>query len=153
MAAKRKNEGSRGPNRAGLAALYTVALIAAALGILALSSVLLPRFERELRGPPGAPSFPPDIGDYPLVRLALSAINILLVVYLLFIHVRDYLRLKSSFTLGLVVFLFSFLLYALSSFPGVHMLVGAGGRAAFLSFVPMIFTTIGLLVFAKLSSE
>ncbi len=151
MAAKRKNE--NGQNRAGPAALYTVALIAVALGVLALSSLLLPHFERELRAPPGSPSFPPDIGDYPLVRFALSAVNILLVVYLLFIHVRDYLRLKSSFTLGLVIFLFSFLLYALSSFPVLHMLLGEGGRAEFLSFVPMIFTTIGLLVFAKLSSD
>jgi hypothetical protein len=130
-----------------------VALIAAALGVLALSSLLVPQLEHGFRGPPNPQAFPSDIGNYVVVRFALSAINLLLVVYLLFIHVRDYIRLKSSFTLGLVVFLFSFLLYALSTFPLVHMLLGPGGREAFLSFVPMVFTTLGLLVFAKMSNQ
>jgi len=160
MATKKKSENGNGPNRALLAVLYTTALIAAAIGVLALSSYLLPQFDHGLRGgePPQFPQdfggpFPPDIGDYLLVRFALSAINLLLVIYLLFIHIRDYLKLKSSFTLGLVAFLFSFLLYSLATLPLVHLFIGSLGRAAFLSFVPMAFTTLGLLIFARLSGE
>lgn len=153
MVAKKKGEKSNGPNRTGLAALYTAAFIAAALGILALSSFLLPSVGPGLRGAPGPSPFPPDIGDYLLVRLVLSALNLLLVIYLLFVHIRDYIKLRSSFTLGLVAFLFSFLLYSLANLPAVHMLLGSFSRAAFMSFVPMVFTTIGLLIFAKLSNE
>jgi len=153
MAARKKVEVVEKANRPGLAILYSVALIAAALGVLVLSSLLVPPLEHGFREAPPGQAFPSDIGNYLIVRLALSTLNLLLVIYLLFIHVRDYLRLKSSFTLGLVAFLFAFLLYALSTFPLVHLLLGPGGREAFLSFVPMAFTTIGLIVFAKMSSQ
>ena len=87
------------------------------------------------------------------ITLALSTVNVLLAIYLLYAYVKNYLGIKSSFTLGIVAFLFSFLLYALSSFPLIHMLLGPYGIASRLSFVPMLFSAIGLLIFAKLGSE
>ncbi|MFH1470453.1 MAG: hypothetical protein ABIF01_01785, partial [Candidatus Micrarchaeota archaeon] len=73
--------------------------------------------------------------------------------YLLYIHLKDYLAIRSGFTLGLVAFLFSFLLYALSSLPVIHVFFGRFGMASVFSFIPMLFSAIGLLVFAKLSNE
>ncbi|MFA6214678.1 MAG: hypothetical protein WC717_05375 [Candidatus Micrarchaeia archaeon] len=145
----------------GRAMLYTALLIAAALAIIAASSYLIPSFGPGARGGMmggriGAPP-PEEIGaaieNLYTLRFALSTLNVLIVLYLLFVHVRDYLRLKSSFTLGIVAFLFSFLLYAISTVPIMHLLLGPYGVAAMISFVPMLFSAIGLLIFAKLSSE
>jgi len=149
----------------GRAAVYTTVLIIAAFLVIILSSFLLPGVQfvgiREAEGrqniePSGAfadsQTFA-DLNSYFTLRLALSIINTLLVVYLLFVYVRNYLILKSSFTLGIVAFLFSFLMYALSSIPLVHMLFGPFRTAEIFSFVPMLFSAIGLIIFAKLSNE
>jgi len=161
--AKRKTKGNElksGKKAAngcsGRAALYTAGLIAAALAIMVASSLLIPSFGPGMRGGFGAPP-PEEIGNaiensYTM-RFALSIFNVLIVIYLLYIHVRDYLRLKSSFTLGLVAFLFSFLMYAISNVPLLHSMLGPFGRAAMLSSVPMMFSAIGLLIFAKLSND
>ena len=55
--------------------------------------------------------------------------------------------------MGLVAFLFSFLMYAVANVPLLHLLLGSYGMAAMISFVPMLFSAIGLLIFAKLSNE
>ncbi|MDD5317440.1 MAG: hypothetical protein PHF51_01760 [Candidatus ainarchaeum sp.] len=157
MARKAKGDGN---GNGGRAAVYTLALILAAFAVMSASSFLLPGLgARDWGGagargstPPfGAPQ--PELGDFFTLRLALSVLNVVLVVYLLFVYVKDYLRLKSSFTLGLVAFLFSFLMYALSSLPVVHMLLGPFGIANVFSFVPMLFSAIGLVIFVKLSNE
>jgi hypothetical protein len=164
MAKKAKSEKKNlGQNHGFPAVLYTIGLIALALGIMVFSSLLLPRFDPVLRDggsgrfmhpPPGAEETGSgEIGEYFIIRLALSFVNLVVIVYLLFIHVRDYLRLRSKFTLGLVAFLFSFLLYALSTVPVVHMMLGPYGIASRMSYVPMLFSALGLLIFAKLSNE
>jgi len=149
----------------GRAAVYTAALIIAAFIVIIVSSFLLPSVQfvgiREAEGRPNLGPFGAvadsqtfiDLNSYFTLRLALSITNMLLVVYLLFVYVRNYLILKSSFTLGIVAFLFSFLMYALSSIPLVHMLFGPFRTAEIFSFVPMLFSAIGLIIFAKLSNE
>ncbi len=152
-------------NYIGIALLYTLGLIAAALAIIVFSAWLLPTFDPVLREPgrdgffdrvrpvqPGA-DLPAEITNYFTIRLVLSLVNLAAIVYLLFIHIKDYLKLRSSFTLGLIAFLFSFFLYALSTLPLIHIILGPYGRASLLSYVPMLFSAIGLLIFAKLSSE
>ena len=139
------------------AILYTAGLVAAALAIIAASSLLIPSFGPGMH-PGGGFGVPPEeVGralDSSLdMRFALSLFNVAIVIYLLYIHIKDYLRLKSSFTLGLIAFLASFLMYAISTLPEMHLLLGSYGRAAMISFVPMLFSAIGLLIFAKLSSE
>lgn len=151
----------------GKAALYTVGLLALALLIILASSFFIPNVMRvNVRGlPPDAGPAPGGIGTEPegifdkfidtgfALRITLSVINVLLILYLLYVHLKDYLALHSNFTLGLVVFLFSFLLYALSSLPVLHVYFGRFGMASVFSFIPMLFSAIGLLVFAKLSNE
>ena len=147
------------------ALLATAGLIVAALTILYLSSVILPqlKFIEDLRsgeltmisGPGGSFILGPDIstyGSYFALRLLLSLINIVLVIYLLYAYVSDYLRFRTSFGLGIVAFLFSFLLYAMASLPFIRFL-GPRGFADIFSFVPLLFSGIGLVIFAKLSNE
>jgi hypothetical protein len=141
--------------------VYTVVLILAAFAVIIVSSFVLPSVRmlgiREMEGRSimgGEPlNNPADLNSYLTLRLALSTLNILLVVYLLFVYVRNYLAVKSNFALGLIAFLFSFLLYALSSLPLVHTLFGPFGIGGVFSFVPMLFSAIGLVIFAKLGSE
>lgn len=160
-----KNDRKNRQNYTPRALLYTAGLIAAALAIIVLSSWLLPSFDPVLREPgpgrffdrgrpaPNDADLPADVTNYFTIRLALSLVNVAAIAYLLFIHVKDYLRLRSSFTLGLIAFLFSFFLYAISTLPLMHIILGPYGRASMLSYVPMLFSAIGLLIFARLSSE
>ncbi len=145
-------------NKGALAALYTVLLIGGAIGLIMVSSMILPGIGRVIRPGPGPGGAPPESDLAPFqdnlyLPLSLSLLNVALAVYILYIYVKDYLSIKSSFTLGMVVFLFSFLLYTLSSSPLLYMVLGPYGVAGELSFVPMLFSTICLLIFAKLSNE
>ncbi|MFH1094981.1 MAG: hypothetical protein V1728_02075 [Candidatus Micrarchaeota archaeon] len=158
-----KNGRSNGPESIGLALAGTLGLIVLAFVILSLSSFLLPqmKFIEDMRsgeivlGPGGPAHFAPgaELGSYLLLRLVLSCVNILLVVYLLFVYVKDYLHLRTGFALGIVAFLFSFLLYALSSFPLVRLFIGPRGLADVFAFIPLLFSAIGLVIFVKLSNE
>ncbi|MFA6328547.1 MAG: hypothetical protein WCY41_03810 [Candidatus Micrarchaeia archaeon] len=157
-----KNEKKNASGGRGRAILYTAGLLVAALAIMIASSLLIPSFGP---GMPngiggdrfGSPPKPEEVGNaienMATLRFALAFFNVAIVIYLLYIHVRDYLRLKSSFTLGLIAFLFSFLMYAIANVPWLHMLLGPFGRAAMLSSVPMMFSALGLIIFAKLSNE
>ncbi|MCX6770825.1 MAG: hypothetical protein NTX79_02105 [Candidatus Micrarchaeota archaeon] len=157
----KKNKSMKSANGSGgRALLYTAGLVVAALAIIVSSSFLIPSFGPGMRGGMmggnfGAP--PEEVGraldSFSDMRSVLAIFNIIIVIYLLYIHIKDYLRLRSSFTLGLVAFLASFLMYAISTLPEMHLLLGSYGRAAMISFVPMMFSAIGLLIFAKLSNE
>jgi len=165
MAARkgRKNDGKKSKNTGALAVLVTLLLIAAAIALLAASSLLIPGVGEQMRGARFDHAPPRDraisenavaaIEDNLALRNGFAVLNVILVIYLLFTYVKDYLSLKTSFTLGLVAFLFSFLLYALASFPLMRVVLGPLGMASMLSFVPMLFSAVGLLIFAKLSNE
>jgi hypothetical protein len=158
MEEKKKNEAKPAKNVGAKAAIYTAALIAVAIGLIAVSSLLLPGIGRAIRPPAHEPAeLPPgDLAPFEenfLLPVFISLLNVCLAVYILFVYVKDYLSIRSNFTLGMVAFLFSFLLYALSSSPLLHMLLGPYGIAGKLSFVPMLFSAICLMIFAKLSSE
>ena len=167
MAGKKKND-SKAPqnakgrqNGAAKAALYTLALIAAALGIIAISSLLLPGIGRAAMGgdmmgrfdSPGPEMEIAFLEDNMSLRAGLSALNVIIVTYLLYVYVKDYIVLKTNFTLGIVAVLFSFLLYALTSSPLLRAVLGPYGIASGISFLPMFFSAIGLLIFAKVGSE
>ena len=161
---KEKKLKNKDTNTDNLATLYTTALIILAFAVIIISSFLLPGIQavgmRESEGRINLGSANvtnshvfADLNSYFTIRLILSIFNTLLVVYLLFLYVRNYLILRSGFSLGIVAFLFSFLLYALSEIPLVHGIFGPFGIAGVFSFVPMLFSAIGLIIFAKLGSE
>lgn len=159
---KQKKTKSGSANFGSKALLYTAGLIALALAILLFSSYFLPRvqFIESMRegaiAPfprPINPALGAELGSFFALRIVLSGINILLLVYLLHVYVKDYVQLRTSFALGLVAFLFSFLIYALASFPPIHFLSGIRGASAVFSFIPLLFSALGLVIFAKLSNE
>jgi hypothetical protein len=150
-------------DKRGKAILFTLGLLVAALAILYLSSVILPRIKlitdmcnAEIVSTPRGEFMivNSDLGSYFLLRMLLSLLNLVLVLWLLYVYVKDYLLFRTNFALGLVAFLFSFLLYALSSIPLVRLLAApARPFGEIFSFVPLLFSAIGLVIFAKLSNE
>ncbi|MFH0835301.1 MAG: hypothetical protein V1881_03080 [Candidatus Micrarchaeota archaeon] len=143
----------------GKALMWTFGILVISFIVITASSFLLPGASQFVRTRPGddfagrfAPSDMMPADEYSDFRLVLSALNAILAIYLIFIYVKDYLKLRSPFTLGIIAVLFSFLLYALTSMPLVHILFGRYGAGSF-SFVPLLFSAIGLLIFAKLSNE
>ena len=139
---------------------FTAVLLLAAFAIILLSSFFIPQMNIDDRpsgmfAPPRMmnPDARDELSGYFTARLLLSGANLLLAAYLLFTYVKDYLRYRTNFELGLIAFLFSFLLYALASFPLVHNLFGFGGIGGVFSFIPLLFSAVGLVIFVKLSNE
>ena len=162
--AKPKSGAPNGPmGETGRALLCTAGLIVLALVIIYLSSVILPQIKfiedmknAELVTTPRGDFMMvnSNVGGYFALRFLLSSLNLVLVVWLLYVYVKDYLRFRTSFALGITAFLFSFLLYALSSLPFARLLPGSGGPLGeIFQFVPLLFSAIGLVIFAKLSNE
>ncbi|MGA2386815.1 MAG: hypothetical protein ABSG33_09815 [Candidatus Bathyarchaeia archaeon] len=99
------------------------------------------------------PGFVP--GDFQLFYVAntiISTINIALLVILLVIYVNIYLKTRSPFTIGLVIFALVFLVRDLTSSPFVTAIYGfrAYGLGPF-AFLPSLFELIALSVLLYLS--
>ena len=129
------------------AALIAVALLIAFLGINYLEP------SRPPFGP--RPSYPPPPGDlqlYYTVRVVLSTINATLLIFLFSAYLGMYRKMKSDFTLGLMVFSMTLLLYALSSNPLVQRPFGfhAFGLGPF-AMLPDLFTCVALGVLLYLT--
>lgn len=146
---KRKEENEKNRSLIVKSITYTLFLLFAALAIIMISSLLVSRpfgftvreFGRTTQ-----------IDNTFILGVVLSSINVLLVLYLIYIYVKDYLQLKTDFTLGLLAFLFSFLLYSLSTLP-LHGFGIDEGMESFASFLPLMFSALGLLIFVKISRE
>ncbi|MBS7629710.1 hypothetical protein KEJ23_07100 [Candidatus Bathyarchaeota archaeon] len=78
-----------------------------------------PFMDRRPRYPP-----PGDIELYYTVKTVISTVNVTLLAFLLATYIDIYRRVKSSFTIGLIIFCVVLLLYAFSANPIVHMLFG-----------------------------
>jgi hypothetical protein len=129
------------------AMLILVALLIAFLGI---------NYLEPSRPPFGLrPSYPPPPGDiqlYYTVRVVLSTINATLLIFLFSAYLGMYRKVKSDFTLGLMVFSMILLLYALSSNPLVQRSFGfhAFGLGPF-AMLPDLFTCVALGVLLYLT--
>lgn len=129
------------------ATLILVALLVAFLGI-------------SYPEPPGRPfahrpTYPPPPGDielYYTVRVVLSTINATLLIFLFSAYLGMYRKMKSDFTLGLMVFSMILLFYAVSSNPLVQRLFGfhAFGLGPF-AMLPDLFTCVALGVLLYLT--
>lgn len=127
----------------GKALVWTGAIAAAALLSLVLFDALMP-FRR---GPMGA-----DTINLLLVG-SLSFLIIAFSAMLIYTYVKDYLELKSGFTLALLLAIVAFLMLGISSNPLVHMFFGAYGRPGFFSFLPYLFAAIALGILAWISNR
>ncbi|WGM90429.1 MAG: hypothetical protein NUK63_04715 [Candidatus Bathyarchaeum tardum] len=93
-----------------------------------------------------------DIELYYKVQTIFSSINATLLIFLLAEYVDMYLKLKSEFTLGLIVFSLTLLLYALTSNPLIQWIFGyyAFGLGPF-AMIPELFTTLSLVILLYLT--
>jgi hypothetical protein len=80
-----------------------------------------------------------------------STLMLLLSVFLIFIYLKDYLELKSSFTLGLLLMLVSLMLFAITSNPMLHQFFGVFGMFGIITIIPYVFATISLMILLKIS--
>jgi hypothetical protein len=88
-----------------------------------------------------------------LTHTVLSVAMLILSFYLFFIYLKDYLQLKSGFTLGLLLAVFSFMLLAVAANPFLHVLFGVYGRDGLFQSVPYLFATISLGILVWVSSK
>ena len=81
------------------------------------------------------------------VKSAITMINIVISILLIAIYIGIYRDVKSDFTLGLLIVMFTLLLYALTSNPLFHYMFGYGvyGAGPF-TIIPDLFTTLALSV-------
>ncbi|MFH0737062.1 MAG: hypothetical protein V1827_00725 [Candidatus Micrarchaeota archaeon] len=152
MAVKEKNKGNGFTLKALLGAVLCVL---SCVALLVAANAAMP-FRNLGPAPEGLP--PPDLEPNPmqqafLVHAALSFLMLLLSFYLFYIYLKDYLTLKSSFTLGLLIAIFSFMLFAVAANPFLHVLFGAYGRGGLFQLIPYIFSTISLAVLVYVSSR
>ena len=138
-------------NSVVLVALIVVALMVSFLGIHFFQPLERP-FERPFEHRPVLPPTPEDIELYYLVRTVLTTINVALLIFLFATYLGIYRKIKSEFTIGLMVFSMVLLLYALSSNPLVQYVFGfrAFGLGPF-AMLPDLFTFVALAVLLYLT--
>lgn len=139
-----KKESRKTRDFAFKAAIGTIAMMLVSLLMVYFSSMLIPR------------GMMMQNDEWFNARVFASFANLLLIAYLFFIYLKDYLELRSRFTLGILAFLLVFSFYAFVSNPivlfnlGIRLGPGGGGPFAFAS---MIFTGLALLVLAWISDQ
>jgi len=122
------------------------------VGLLLAANLAMPFKQLE----PGteAPQPPPQVfPDVFLLHAVLSFVMLALSFYLFFIYLKDYLQLKSRFTLGLLLAIFSFMLFAAAANPLLHLFFGVYGRGGIFQLVPYFFATISLAILVWVSSK
>ncbi len=146
---EKKKEGKKnGKNNYTVkAAGLTLLIVAFCIGIFLIANVLTPFQGLEKRG-----EFKEIMKSYMYIDMGLSTIMLIVSLYLIFVYLKDYLELKSSFTLGVLLAVVSFMLFAISANPLLHMMLGIGKEGLF-SIIPLVFATISLVMLAWVSSK
>ena len=134
-----------------LATLVAVALLAAFWATTFLSPPSLQRLLGARRHLPARPALG-DIELYYTLNTVVSSINVTLLIFLLTAYISIYMKIKSEFTIGLIIFSMVLLFYALASNPLVHWAFGfrALGLGPF-AMLPNLFTCVALAVLLYLT--
>ncbi len=132
-----------------IVAILVVVAVIATVGTLIVIQQHFAYLERR------APSPSVVSGDFEffyVVNTIISTINIALLVLLILIYVNIYVKTRSPFTVGLVIFAFVFLVRDLTSSPLVTSIYGfrAYGLGPF-AFLPGLFELVALTVLLYLS--
>ncbi|MBI5225473.1 hypothetical protein HY989_06400 [Candidatus Micrarchaeota archaeon] len=129
---------------ASKAILGTIAMMLISLLMVYFSAMLIPR------------GMMMHEDEWFTARIFASFANLLLIAYLFYVYLKDYMELRSKFTLGLLAFLFAFSFHAFISNPlvlfNLGIRFGAGGGGPF-AFASMMFTGFALLVLAWISEQ
>ena len=131
--------------------ITTLVVVAILAALWATSTFWLPPFPFEPRLRPPA-SIPGDIEFFYMAKTVVSTVNVTLLVFLLLIYVSIYMRTRSEFTIGLIIFSMVFLLNVLASNP---LVIWAFGFRPFglgpFALLPDLFTFGALAVLLYLS--
>jgi len=134
--------------------LLILLLILAVTAILAAtwaaSTFWYPRFPWRQRERP--PFIPGDIEFFYIAKTVVSTINIALLIFLLLIYANIYRKTRAEFTIGLIIFSATLLLYAIASNPIIISIFGFRmfGLGPF-ALLPDLFTFAALIVLIYLS--
>ena len=88
-----------------------------------------------------------------MITSLISSIMLVLSIYMIYIYLKNYLELKSKFTLGILLAVISFMFFALTSNPMFHMIFGMFGKDGIFTLIPLMFATISLAILAWISSR
>ncbi len=129
--------------------LILAILVAAALLATFSANMNFPAFPGQQRPPRTVPG---DIELYYSARTVISTVNVTLLLILLVTYADMYLKTKSEFVIGLIIFSMVLLLNALTSNPLVHQIFGfyAFGLGPF-AMLPDLFTLSALIVLLYLT--
>lgn len=130
------------------AAGFTLLAVVLCIGVFFVADMLTP-----FRGLESREEFRAVMESQFLIMNSISSIMFLISIYLVFIYMKDYLVLRSRFTLGILLAVISFMLFAISSNPLLHMVFRLPDKSGLFTLIPMIFATISLGMLAWVSSK
>jgi heme/copper-type cytochrome/quinol oxidase subunit 2 len=146
-----KHEMNRNPRTWLLLVLLPILIVAAILAATwATSTFWYPRLPWQ---PPERPPYIQwDIEFFYIAKTVISTINVIILVFLVIVYADIYRKTRSEFTVGLIIFSATLLLYALTSNPIVirafgFRLFGLGPFA----LLPDVFTFVALIILLYLS--
>ena len=88
-----------------------------------------------------------------IVKMVIIAMNIFLLLGLLIIYIRSFIKTSSSFMLGLSIFIGVMLAKSLISLPILGITLGIPSGFSMLGVLPNIFETLALIILFYLSME
>ena len=133
-----------------IVAILAIVAVLATVGSLILIQQHYAFLERRVPPPPRA--LPGDVELFYVANTIISTINIALLVILIVIYANIYVKTRSPFTIGLVIFALVFLVRDLTSSPFVTAIYGfrAYGLGPF-AFLPSLFELAALSILLYLS--
>lgn len=136
------------PKLALMVALVVIVAVVAAVGAVILVQQHLSYLESRVPARP----VPGDFELFYVANTIISTINIVLLVILILIYANLFVKTRSPFTIGLLIFAFVFLVRDLTSSPFVTAIYGfrAYGLGPF-AFLPSLFELIALSILLYLS--
>jgi len=146
---KKQKEAKKGKNNYSFkAAGFTLLAVLLCIGIFFVADMLTP-----FRGLESREEFRAVQESQFLLMNSISTLMFFISIYLVFIYMKDYLQLRSRFTLGILLAVISFMLFSISSNPLLHMMLGIFGKQGVFELIPMVFATISLGILAWVSSK
>lgn len=132
------------------AAILTALILLSSFAILFIVDALFPFRRGFMGGMMGGVA----IGSGYLLLSALLTLAVLgMSVYLIYLYLQDYLRIRTTFTLGLLLVAASFMMYGLTSNPLLHSLFGLGPNAGIFGIIPSAFMVVALGLLLWISSK
>lgn len=146
---EKKAKGKNGKNNYGFkAAAGTVLILALCIGIFFVADALSP-----LRNLDTKQEFKDAKTNISVLLGTLSTLMLIVCAYLLFIYLKDYLELRSGFTLGILAAVVSLMLFAITMNPFFHLLFGMSKDPGVFTLIPYFFATAALFILAWVSSR